>query len=65
MGNFSIVNWLVFIAFFAIWVVPGVKILQKAGYSGWWVLIGLIPVGNIIGLWIFAFSDWPNVPRQS
>ena len=37
------------------------KILQKAGYSGWWVLIWFIPLGNLVGLWIFALADWPTL----
>lgn len=36
------------------------RALTKAGLSGWWALLGLIPLANIIGLWVFAFADWPN-----
>lgn len=43
-----------FILLFPIW-----KILRKAGYSGWWVLLWFVPVGNLVALWIFAFADWP------
>jgi hypothetical protein len=34
-------------------------VIKKAGYSGWWVLLGLIPFVGLISLWIFAFSRWP------
>lgn len=47
-----------------IFVVPLVKILRKAGYSGWWILIWLVPIANIVMLWVFAFSDWPNLVKQ-
>jgi uncharacterized membrane protein YhaH (DUF805 family) len=36
-----------------------VRVIQKAGYSGWWVLIGLVPVVNIVMFLVFAFSRWP------
>jgi uncharacterized membrane protein YhaH (DUF805 family) len=42
-----------------VWLVPTVKILHKAGYSGWWCILSLIPLVNIIFLWVFAFADWP------
>lgn len=35
------------------------RVMQKAGYSGWWALIGFVPVVNIVMLWVFAFADWP------
>lgn len=38
------------------------RALMKAGLSGWWALLGLIPLANIVGLWVFAFADWPNFP---
>jgi hypothetical protein len=34
-------------------------VIKKAGYSGWWVLFGLIPGVGLIALWVFAFSHWP------
>jgi uncharacterized membrane protein YhaH (DUF805 family) len=34
-------------------------VVRKAGYSGWWVLLGLIPLVGVIMLWVFAFSRWP------
>ncbi|RMI04732.1 DUF805 domain-containing protein [Cellulomonas triticagri] len=36
-----------------------IRIIQKAGYSGWWVLIGLVPVVNVIMFLVFAYSRWP------
>jgi hypothetical protein len=34
-------------------------VVKKAGYSGWWVLLGLIPIVGLVMLWVFAFSRWP------
>jgi uncharacterized membrane protein YhaH (DUF805 family) len=45
------------IVLFLLWMT--VRILRKAGYSGWWSLLTLIPIVNIVMIWVFAFSDWP------
>jgi hypothetical protein len=48
---------------FVLWL--GSIILNKAGIAKGWVLCLLIPIINIIMLWVFAFSHWPGVhPSQ-
>ena len=65
MGAFSFVHWFITLAFtLAVFLVPAVMILRKAGYSGWWCLLGFVPIVNIVMFWVFAFADWPNL-RQS
>jgi len=39
--------------------VPVAAILHHAGRSRWWTVIAFIPLLNLIGLWVFAFSRWP------
>jgi hypothetical protein len=41
-----------------------VRIVQKAGYSGWWVLVLIVPILNLVMLVAFAFSDWPASADQ-
>ena len=41
------------------WIVG--NILAKAGFSRWWFLILLVPLVNIMAIWIFAFKKWPNI----
>jgi len=36
-----------------------VRILQRAGYSGWMLLLAAIPFVNIVALFSFAFHPWP------
>jgi uncharacterized membrane protein YhaH (DUF805 family) len=40
-------------------VLPFWKILTKAGFSGWWSLIMLIPIIGILTLFYLAFAEWP------
>lgn len=51
----------VFVAF-TLWL--GSKILDKAGIPKVWLLCLLIPVVNIIMIWVFAFSRWPNLKED-
>jgi hypothetical protein len=65
MGSLSIWHWSIVLVVLATWIVPPIKILNKAGYSGWWVLLGFVPLGNVIALWIFAFADWPALGKKA
>lgn len=42
-------------------IIAMVKIVKKAGYPGWYVLFGFIP---LVGLLLFAFKEWP-LERQA
>ncbi|WP_426991102.1 hypothetical protein [Methylomonas sp. CM2] len=44
---------------FCLWL--GFRILRKAGLDGRWVVALLVPVLNIIMIWVFAFSRWPGL----
>ena len=35
------------------------RIVNRAGYSRWWLLTLVVPVLNVIMLWAFAFASWP------
>ena len=42
-------------------IIPTWKICTRAGYSGAWSLLHLVPfVGSFIVMAILAFGDWPN-----
>lgn len=57
-----VILFLALIAFF-VWLY--VRILHKAGFSGWWTLLLFIPLVNLIMMWIFAFADWPALKKNS
>ncbi len=54
---------LALIAALSLWMT--VRILRKAGYSGWWSLLTLVPLLHIAMLWVFAFSDWPAIKARA
>lgn len=47
---------------FCLWL--GYRILEKAGLDGRWAAVLLLPVVNIVMIWVFAFCRWPKVPRR-
>lgn len=65
MGSFSIVHWLIVLVVLASTVVPPWIIVRKAGFHPAWSLLGLVPLVNIVVLWVFALSDWPALRRDA
>jgi uncharacterized membrane protein YhaH (DUF805 family) len=62
MGEFSIFHWLIVLIYLAVVLIPTAKILKKAGFSGWWALLAVVPLANLIGLWVFAVTPWKVTP---
>ncbi len=44
-------------AVFMIYLVS--RIARKAGFSGWWALMMIVPIANLVMLIVFAFVEWP------
>jgi len=58
---------MVIVAILLILIIPTyfvAKVLNKAGFSGWFSLLSLVPVINVICLWVFAFIEWPVEKRK-
>lgn len=49
----------VLVVYGLVMLVAYIRIIQKAGYSGWWILVALVPVLNLVMFLVFAFSRWP------
>lgn len=67
-GGVSATEWLVqllpLMVVMLVLVVPFVRILRRAGRSGWWVLLLFIPgFGWLILPWVIAFMRWER-PRE-
>ncbi len=45
-------------------LIAWILIIRRAGYSGAWVLIGFVPIVNLIMFLVFAFKEWP-VQREA
>ncbi len=49
------------LVFIVIVGIPVANILYRAGRSRWWTIIAFLPLLNLIGLWVFAFTRWPSL----
>ena len=59
MGSAGAGLIIVYLAILIASIVGTVKIVSKAGYSGWFVLLAFVPFVNVVMFFVFAFSDWP------
>lgn len=60
----DIVVFFLFAAYIVLMLWLGFRILTKAGFVGEMILLMLNPLINIIMLWVFAFSKWPNLQES-
>ena len=60
----SVMQLLVLIVLAAITVVPFWKIYGKAGFPPWIALLMLVPLVNVVVLFVVAFSPWPALSRR-
>ena len=44
-------------------IIPFWQLFSKAGYSGWWSLLMIVPLANLIALYVLAFSNWPTLKK--
>jgi hypothetical protein len=44
-------------------IIPFWQLFSKAGYSGWWSLLMIVPLANVIALYVLAFSNWPALRK--
>ncbi len=40
--------------------IPMMMLLIRAGFSGWWSILVVVPLVNVIALWVFAMIQWPE-----
>ncbi len=58
-AGFLVFELLFVVAGIAIFIIPFWKIYEKAGFSKWLSLLMILPVVNLIVLYVVAFSTWP------
>ena len=61
------VVFIILVTALVIWAFVAVfgLIVNRAGYSRWWLVLMFVPVLNLIMLWVFAFADWPAAKPRS
>lgn len=54
-----ILFWVLWLAVLVVFGYPFFRIVSRTGHSGWWVLLMLLPILNLIMPWVLAFKRWP------
>lgn len=58
-AGFAVVALLFWVVGIVIVIIPFWKIYAKAGFSKWLSLLMIVPLVNLIVLYVVAFSTWP------
>jgi hypothetical protein len=58
-AGFVVIELLFFVIGIAIVIIPFWKIYAKAGFSKWLSLLMIVPLVNLIVLYVVSFSTWP------
>ncbi len=59
-AGLALLQLIFFLIGMAIIVIPFWKIYSKAGFSKWLSLLMIVPLINLIVLYVVAFSAWPT-----
>lgn len=60
----SLWHWSILFLSGVLFVVPFWRIVTKAGFAGPWALLALVPVVNVLALWVLAFVPWPSARHR-
>ncbi len=64
MNNIGLPGLLMLVVWGALIVVPFFKIWKRTGHNGWLSLLMLLPIVNLIMLYVIAFKQWPAVDKN-
>lgn len=59
----AIIQLLVLILYASVIVIPFYQLWKRTGHNGWIALLMIIPIVNLVLLYVLAFKDWPAIPR--
>jgi len=57
--NMGLPSLLMMVVYMAIVVVPFYQIWKRTGHNGWIAVLMLVPLVNVIMLYVIAFKQWP------
>ncbi|MDZ4096129.1 MAG: hypothetical protein U1D35_14610 [Paracoccaceae bacterium] len=64
MNNMGLPGLLMIVIYAALVVVPFFKLWQRTGHNGWISLLMLIPLVNIVLIYVLAFKSWPALDER-
>jgi hypothetical protein len=55
---------LIWLPLVLLWIVPWWRIWARTGHSGFWGVLVIVPLVNIVLFWVLAFKKWPALRGQ-
>jgi|HigsolmetaAR203D_1030402.scaffolds.fasta_scaffold00021_84 hypothetical protein len=65
MESFSIWYWLAMLAMWFIFLWPLGRVVRRTGHAAPWAILAVVPVVNVILLWIWAYKRWPQQAQDA
>lgn len=60
LGTALLVFFGIAAVFYVVSIWGMVRIVRRSGYSGWWILSGIVPLLNVVMFLLFAFKETPR-----
>jgi ATP/ADP translocase len=60
MNGYGLAPLIISVLLVVVMLYPIGRILRRIGLSPFWSVLALIPLVNLISLWVLAFVDWPR-----
>ncbi len=60
MAGYGPAHWIMFAIMIVVILYPIGRVLGRIGMSPFWSILALIPLVNLIALWVLAFVEWPK-----
>lgn len=57
LNNIGLPGLVLVLAFLLLWIVPMWKLLKKFGIPGWLAIFSVVPLVQLILLWVMALSE--------
>lgn len=57
LGWIPVIGWLIYLALFLPGIAVGVRRLHDIGKSGWWLLLALIPIVNLVLIYFYILDS--------
>lgn len=65
LNNIGIPGLFMIVVYGAVVVVPFYQLWKRTGHNGWIALLMLIPLVNLVMLYVLAFKQWPALPDRN
>ena len=64
LNNMGFPGIFMLLVYAVIVVVPFYQIWKRTGHNGWIALLMIVPLVNLVLLYVLAFKDWPAIGRR-